>query len=147
MQQRMPEGQQTKAFRRAILSLGASARAEMAAAVANGDNWKDEGHLIRSPRWLTEKRAPLRGTAGVAAGNHFRRSGRFDLVVDFSAMDRNLPGGVNSQTHVVTTDLEYRDHNVIPDHDALVQFAGQDEHVHLPWEANASTFLHYSQYT
>jgi len=74
----------------------------------------------------------LRDTAGIVAGNFGRRFLRLDLFVDFSPMNRNLFGSFNSEAHLVATDSDHRDDDVIPDHDALLRFAGQDEHVHSP---------------
>ena len=64
---------------------------------------------------ISGKQNRLRDTAGIVVGNFVRRFLRLDLVVDFSAMNRNLPGSLNSETHVIATDFDHRDDDVIPD--------------------------------
>ena len=48
--------------------------------------------------------------------------------VHFAAMNGDLLGSLNPQTHLVTADFDDRDHDVLVDDDALVFFARQNQH-------------------
>src|SRR5687768_17191189 len=54
-----------------------------------------------------------------------------DGVVDFLAMDADLLGGVDPQTHLVTADVYHGDLDVVADHDRLVALTGQHQHTGL----------------
>jgi hypothetical protein len=47
-----------------------------------------------------------------------------DRLVNLSAVDGNLVRGLNSQPNFVATDVHHRDHDVVPNHDALVALPG-----------------------
>src|SRR5258706_7469391 len=49
-------------------------------------------------------------------------------VVDLFAMDADLFGGVDPQTHLVAADIHHGDLDVVSDHDRLVALTGQHQH-------------------
>src|SRR6266508_1676494 len=51
-----------------------------------------------------------------------------DLEEDLLAVDLDGPGRADAEPHLVPADLEHGDDDVVPDHDALVGAAGEDEH-------------------
>ena len=51
-----------------------------------------------------------------------------DGVVHFLAVDADLLGGVDPQTHLVAADVHHGDLDVVPDHDRLVPLTGQHQH-------------------
>ena len=54
--------------------------------------------------------------------------GRLDLLIHFTAMDRHFFRSINPQSHFVAPYLDYGNHDIVPDHDALVLLPGQHEH-------------------
>src|SRR3954463_15073890 len=49
-------------------------------------------------------------------------------VVDFFAMDADLFGGIDPQTHLVAADINHGNFDVVSDHDRLVALTGQHQH-------------------
>src|SRR3954470_7699227 len=49
-------------------------------------------------------------------------------VVDLFAMDADLFGGIDPQTHLVAADIHHGDLDVVSDHDRLVALTGQHQH-------------------
>src|SRR5438552_1699329 len=49
-------------------------------------------------------------------------------VVNFFAMDADLFGGIDPQTHLVAADIHHGDLDVVSDHDRLVALTGQHQH-------------------
>jgi hypothetical protein len=49
----------------------------------------------------------------------------------FLAQDGNIGGCFDSQSHLMTVDLDYRDRNLGPYQDLLRQFPTQNEHLYL----------------
>ena len=49
-------------------------------------------------------------------------------VVDFPPMDRHLLGGLHAESHLVTTDFDHHDRDVVIDDDAFVFFSRENQH-------------------
>src|SRR3954466_3708087 len=61
-------------------------------------------------------------------------------VVDLFAMDADLFGGIDPQTHLVAADIHHGDLDVVSDHDRLVALTGQHQHKRAPsWEREPRT--------
>src|SRR5690606_4972864 len=59
--------------------------------------------------------------------------GRFTVlpangVIHFFAMDADLLGGINPQTHLVAADINHGDLDVVADHDRLIPLTRQHQH-------------------
>jgi hypothetical protein len=51
-----------------------------------------------------------------------------DSVVDFLSMDGDRLRSSDSKTNFVASDVDDRNHDVVPNHDALISVAGKDQH-------------------
>ena len=51
-----------------------------------------------------------------------------DRIVDLSAVNRHVLGGVDPQPHLVATYIDHRDDDIVTDDNALVFLSRQDEH-------------------
>src|SRR4051812_3061739 len=49
-------------------------------------------------------------------------------IINFLAMDADLFGGIDPQTHLVAADINHGDLDVVSDHDRLVALTGQHQH-------------------
>jgi hypothetical protein len=47
-------------------------------------------------------------------------------VVDFLAMDRDMLWRIDTQTNFIASDIDDRDHHIVPDHDALIAMSRQN---------------------
>ena len=59
------------------------------------------------------------------------RLGRFvalDRVVDFLSMNGNVSRCLDAQPYLVATNLDDGDHDVVADHDFLIEFSRENEH-------------------
>jgi len=51
-----------------------------------------------------------------------------DLVINLTAVDRHVLGGIDPKPHLVTPYFNHGDDDIITDDNGFVRFAGQDEH-------------------
>jgi hypothetical protein len=56
------------------------------------------------------------------------------MAKQLGSQDRNAPGRLDTQTHVIAFNPDDRDRNIRPNHDLLRQLPTQDQHSHLPAE-------------
>src|SRR5262245_39808371 len=55
-----------------------------------------------------------------------------DGIVDFLAMNADLFGGVDTESHFVATNVDDCDLDIVPDHDCFIALPGQYQHVMAP---------------
>ena len=83
--------------------------------------------------WLAGVSIPGLGGEEVQARQLLGRRDRlpvgfFQSDEDLPAMHLNFTWGVDTEANVISPDLEYRHHDVVPDHDALIGVAGENQH-------------------
>jgi hypothetical protein len=56
-----------------------------------------------------------------------------DDLVDLFAVDGNVSGGVDAETHLAAPYLYDDDLDIVANHDRLIGLTGQDKHESPPW--------------
>jgi hypothetical protein len=68
------------------------------------------------------------GNSAKAARESCRSVALLDFIIDFLPMDWDRNRGLNAQFHHVSIHAQDFYEDIIPDHDSLIEFAGQDKH-------------------
>jgi len=75
--------------------------------------------------------AGLTGTAGSAFGGSLLCLFPLDGFVDFLTVNRYLPGGVYPQAHLIATDIDNCNLDIVADYDRLFLLSAKDQHFRL----------------
>jgi hypothetical protein len=56
----------------------------------------------------------------------------FDAFIDLFAVDRDILGGIDANTHLVAFHAQYRDRNLVADHHGFANTSRQYQHIPAP---------------